>query len=329
MKCTRIPSAVGVCVLSAVLGAMPFTATASSYLPLGNGVDHIYNGVPFEIWGFGMDTRHTPGDTSVPEPIILSATRDLSPYGTAKRLHIIQHCAWADNVPTGITVGHITVSYQDGSTSTCDLVVGVNTAEWSYDNPSLQSYLQHDKVPPAYSGPVDDNGDGIPEYYGHLFYVSIELDAKPLAGIELRLDEASYTNPDWYYGYAAWDWFGISVLALTIEYPPIPASLNIDPDTLNLQSKGEWITAYVGLPEGFDVANIEPESIRLNGQVPAVRSQIDDEGQVLMIKFDRAAVARIVGTGEVQITVTGIMAGNTKFEGVDTIRVIDPGAGKK
>jgi len=209
--------------LIVLVGLMPTLAPASSCLPLGDGIDHVYRSVPLEIYGVAMETRHTPGDTTVPEPIILQSSLDLSPYGTAKKLHMIQHCAWADNVPTGVVVGYVTVFYQDQSTSTCDLVVGRNTAEWSYDRPDMQPYLQHHKVLPAYSSPVDDDGDGVPEYYGHLFYAAIVLDNKPLDSVELMLDEASYTDEEWDYGYAPWDWFGISILAITVEYPGAPA----------------------------------------------------------------------------------------------------------
>ena len=46
------------------------------------------------------------------------------------------------------------------------------------------------------------------------------------------------------------------------EYlPPIPADVDIVPDTLNLSSKGKWITCFIQLPEGYDVADISSCSI--------------------------------------------------------------------
>ena len=315
MKRTQTQFQAGVFLASIVLGLMPVAAMASTYLPVGYpGVDHVYSGVPFEIWGIWIDTKHTE------DQFIPVSSWDLSPYGTAKELHIIQYCAWADNVPTGVTVGHITVFYQDESTSSLDLIVGVNTAEWSYDNFTgpYAECLKHEKVTPAFSY---DTGEG---YDGHHFYVSISLEAKPLDRIELALDPASYTDDEWFYGCAPWDWFGVTITGLTIEYPPIPAGLDIDPDTLNLKSKGKWITAYLSPPEGFDVADIDAESIRLNGQIPAAWSLMDEEAQVLIVKFARAAVAEIVETGdEVQMTVAGIVGGDTKFEGTDVVRVIN------
>jgi hypothetical protein len=47
----------------------------------------------------------------------------------------------------------------------------------------------------------------------------------------------------------------------------ISSTLDIKPDTLNLDSKGRWITAYIELPEGYDVGNIDLTSIRLGKEV--------------------------------------------------------------
>lgn len=47
----------------------------------------------------------------------------------------------------------------------------------------------------------------------------------------------------------------------------VSSTLDIRPDTLNLDSKGRWITAYVELPEGYDVENIDCTSIKLGKEV--------------------------------------------------------------
>ncbi|MFQ6116151.1 MAG: hypothetical protein ACE5NG_18980, partial [bacterium] len=49
----------------------------------------------------------------------------------------------------------------------------------------------------------------------------------------------------------------------------LSASMNIDPNTLNLKSNGEWITAYIELPEGYDVADIDIFTVQLEG-IPAI-----------------------------------------------------------
>lgn len=108
-----------------------------------------------------------------------------------------------------------------------------------------------------------------------------------------------------------------------------PATIDIDPDTLNLKSKGKWITCYIELPEGYNVTNINISTILLNDVVPAEShptniSDYDNDGiPDLMVKFDRQEVQEILEPGdEVEIVVTGQLMDETGFEGIDYIRVI-------
>ena len=110
-----------------------------------------------------------------------------------------------------------------------------------------------------------------------------------------------------------------------------PATVDIEPDTLNLDSKGKWITCYIELEESYDVADIDISTIKLNGTVPAEEKptglgDCDDDGiPDLMVKFDRDSVQGILEVGdEVEIVITGELDG-TSFKGTDTIRVIDKG----
>ncbi len=109
------------------------------------------------------------------------------------------------------------------------------------------------------------------------------------------------------------------------EFQVIPATIDINPDTLNLKSGGKWITCYIELPEGYDVENINIDTISLNG---LATEWADVQEGVLMVKFDRQAVQAMVSVGdEVELTVTGEVCG-VAFEGSDTIRVIMLGRGK-
>ena len=110
----------------------------------------------------------------------------------------------------------------------------------------------------------------------------------------------------------------------------VPATIDIDPNTLNPKSKGKWITAYIELPEGYDVSSIDVGTVMLNDLVPAEPhpteiGDYDDDGIAdLMVKFDMAAVQEILeGGDEVEIIVAGELTDGTPFEGSDTISVID------
>jgi hypothetical protein len=110
----------------------------------------------------------------------------------------------------------------------------------------------------------------------------------------------------------------------------VPATIDFDPDTLNLKSKGQFITTYIELPTGYNVSQIDTASIRLNDTVPALTKptqmgDYDKDGiPDLMVKFSRAAVKSLLTpANQVEVTIMGEVAG-IAFEGSDTIRVINP-----
>jgi hypothetical protein len=119
----------------------------------------------------------------------------------------------------------------------------------------------------------------------------------------------------------------------TLGCPYINACIDIDPNTLNLKSKGQWITCYIEFcdPTGYDVANIDVSSVKLNGVVPAEPrptgiGDYDSDGIAdLMVKFDRSAVQGVVAVPRrhVEMTVTGSV-GALEFRGTDYIDVINP-----
>jgi outer membrane protein assembly factor BamB len=105
--------------------------------------------------------------------------------------------------------------------------------------------------------------------------------------------------------------------------PPIHANIDIDPDTLNLKSRGRWITCYIDLP-GYDVNNIDISTILLEDAIPAEWGDV--QGTTLMVKFDRGEVEDYIGVPQdvIELWVTGEFYDGTEFEGSDTIRVIYP-----
>jgi len=111
--------------------------------------------------------------------------------------------------------------------------------------------------------------------------------------------------------------------------PVISATMDINPDTLNLKSKGKWITCYIELPEGYNVFDIDVSTIMSNdttpmdSYAPAEMGDYDEDGILdLMVKFDRQEVIALLSAGEATLAITGEVDG-TPFEGSDSIRVID------
>ena len=102
-------------------------------------------------------------------------------------------------------------------------------------------------------------------------------------------------------------------------------TIAIDPETMNRQVRGRWLTAYIELPDGYAVEDVDIGTIQLlynSSELSADWGDIQDG--VLMVKFDRATAAAWfdgIHDEEVELTVVGEV-GVDCFEGTDTIRVI-------
>lgn len=109
----------------------------------------------------------------------------------------------------------------------------------------------------------------------------------------------------------------------------LQATIDIAPETLNLQSKGKYITCYIELPKGSNVNDISVESIKMNDVVsaetmPTQISDYDNDGiEDLMVKFDRAKVLNVLsgGTGSKEVTISGTLKSGQSIIGKDTIRL--------
>jgi hypothetical protein len=130
------------------------------------------------------------------------------------------------------------------------------------------------------------------------------------------------------------------------EYsPPVPSEVRIVPRTINLASKGKWITCYIWLGEGYDIAEIDPNSVLLEDEIQAQLLRLDAQQQAAIAKFSRSKFRdshKNVGSPEfheqrttsnevfdqVELTITGQLTDGTVFEATDVIRVIDK-AGRK
>jgi hypothetical protein len=132
----------------------------------------------------------------------------------------------------------------------------------------------------------------------------------------------------------------LHVFTFSVDLAPIPATVDIDPDTLNRHSQGNFVTAYVELPDPWGVVDIDVSTVKLavEGEAAAVSAEShptevgDHDGDGIpdrMVKFDRAAVialvADVAAPSTVTFTVSGIVdpPGRT-FAGSDTVRLVDP-----
>lgn len=109
------------------------------------------------------------------------------------------------------------------------------------------------------------------------------------------------------------------------------ATIDFDPDTLNLESEGEDVTVYIELPfdSDYTVSDIKVSTIILNGIVLVLDSPFEigdydiDTIPDLMIKFNRSEVQSILEIGEeIEILITGEFLDGRTFEGFDLIRTI-------
>jgi hypothetical protein len=114
----------------------------------------------------------------------------------------------------------------------------------------------------------------------------------------------------------------------SIKYESVPATVDIRPETLNLKSNGKWITVHITLPEGYNVGNIKPGTVKICN-IAAAWSEV--QNNVFMAKFDRALVqATLTGmpdydeSGKLKILTVGVageLLNGQEFEGKDAVKV--------
>lgn len=111
----------------------------------------------------------------------------------------------------------------------------------------------------------------------------------------------------------------------------LTVTVDVRPETINLNREGRWITVYIGLPEGYNVSEIDTSSILLEGMFSPEWSNV--ECDMLMAKFDSTAVIgylweRLYHMGEsqafIELMVIGELMDGTPLEGKDTVRIMDP-----
>lgn len=119
---------------------------------------------------------------------------------------------------------------------------------------------------------------------------------------------------------------------ISITEKVIEASVDVKPNTLNTKSKGKWMTAYIQLPDEYNIDEVDISTIRLevlSGTFPAeswptgIGDHNNDGVPDLTVKFKRADICSLLSgvNGNVTFYVSGQLSGGNSFIGEDTIRV--------
>jgi hypothetical protein len=213
-------------------------------------------------------------------------------------------------------------------------------------HPIIAHPLYDDTLPVLFSFHAElrdpeDNFKGI----AYSFEDGVDPDTNPPRPIELYPAD---TKPILVYGFASpATLVGDGSVSNVPEEETLQADVDVNPDTLNLKSNGEWITVYIELPEGYDVNMVSDVLLSVPTGVdsymfvhcceaPSSVGDYDGDGVAdIMVKFDRSEVIELLGAedvvdesfgndDDVTLMVSGTVL-DSFFAGADTIKVKSPG----
>jgi len=109
----------------------------------------------------------------------------------------------------------------------------------------------------------------------------------------------------------------------------VSVQLAVSPRTLNLRSNGQWVSAHLEVPAGYDVNEINQATVTLQNSISAdiTKTEILDYNNNgiadIMMKFDRAALQNMIGGGDTaEIVINGEFNDGTPFTGRDSIKIV-------
>ncbi len=180
-----------------------------------NGVDYSYRGALLED---NSDDAPIPG-------LLLWIEVDLAELGLqyVETVYLAPQSAWSFDLPNGVQVATVTCDYEEGGPSTTlDLVMGSNIAEWAWENPCVADHFgttpPHSMPTPLFTNPTTQNCDR--EYDGHTYGVSIRPDmSRTLAFIALELVDPNTLLSSRLPENSEPTWLGAAIMAITLEGP--------------------------------------------------------------------------------------------------------------
>jgi hypothetical protein len=134
--------------------------------------------------------------------------------------------------------------------------------------------------------------------------------------------EGTYCSDNSSFSFTLYDEYTYSHINL-ICCSVLDAQIDIHPASLNLAAKGKWITCHMWLPEDYNVAEIDAETVRLQRSIRPAWAWFNEDKHLAMFRFSRSEVAAILEPGYVELTVGANLVNGTYFEGRDIIKVID------
>jgi hypothetical protein len=133
--------------------------------------------------------------------------------------------------------------------------------------------------------------------------------------------------------------FGVTASADIYTSPALRVEARVDvlPNTINLKSRGRFITVFIGVP-GHDAGEIDVSSVVLSvdgmgalrpvGGAWGIGDHDGDGVSDVMLKLSRAEAVDLAPVGPaVPFEVTGALEDGASFAGTDRVRVICPGHG--
>ena len=143
-------------------------------------------------------------------------------------------------------------------------------------------------------------------------------------------DQAEGTRPD---GMPILD-ANIKIVRVFFDKVQDFLSVDIFPDTLNLKSKGNYVTCYIEINDGYDASDIDTETVVLIIGDTTIEAELSptEVGDYnyngvpdLMVKFDRQSIQDACASDTLEIRVNCETYDGTSLQGTDTVFVIDKG----
>ena len=103
----------------------------------------------------------------------------------------------------------------------------------------------------------------------------------------------------------------------------ITAYVKFVPQSLNLKSMGNFVHVSLSLCGAYQVSQVDLKTVKLNGIVSPLLGQSKVLNKEIKLVFKRSEVHPEIG-GAIKMTITGTLKNGTRFEGSDTIKVINP-----